>query len=91
MTRKLALAALLLFAYGAQPALAAQCSVSSTNIQFGNFSGTTIRHHWDAASQLPQWGCLSGWHRCGDWKRRDRDEPEDDRPCLSLAGLPAIQ
>ena len=43
MTRRLALAALLLFAYGAQPASAAQCTVSSTNIQFGNFSGTTIR------------------------------------------------
>lgn len=41
--RKLALAVLLLLACGARPATAAQCAVSSTNIQFGNFSGTTIR------------------------------------------------
>ena len=33
----------LLLACGVRPAAAAQCSVSSSNIQFGNFSGTAIR------------------------------------------------
>lgn len=42
MIRRLALVVLFLLACGARQATAAQCSVSSSNIQFGNFSGTTI-------------------------------------------------
>src|SRR4051794_33671627 len=43
MMGRVALVALFLGACGARSVVAATCTVGSTNIQFGNFSGTTIR------------------------------------------------
>lgn len=43
MIGRIALVAVFLGACGAPTAVAATCTVTSTNIQFGNFSGTTIR------------------------------------------------
>jgi len=43
MTGKHAVLLLFLFAGSARTAVAAPCTVSATNINFGNFSGTTIR------------------------------------------------
>ena len=42
MMRKLALAALFLFACGVLPAMADNCSTYATSIVFGNYTGTTI-------------------------------------------------
>jgi spore coat protein U-like protein len=42
MIRRIVLAVLSLLVFGARPAAAAQCGVSSSNIQFGNFTGATI-------------------------------------------------
>jgi len=42
MTRRLALACLLLLACGAQPVVAASCTVSATSINFGNYSGSVL-------------------------------------------------
>ena len=43
MSRKQALLVLILLACGARTAVAASCTVASTNISFGNFTGTAIR------------------------------------------------